>query len=140
MPEQAFDALRAGLLESGVAPRQVRRLIAELTDHTEDLREEALRRGFSVNEAAIFSARKLGDLQCLTADMVRRAELRSWVYRFPRIARFYLPLAYAVVLPMAPLVAGTGNGAVLRWGIALMLSAGVTAAMLLSMQLAIALT
>ena len=141
MPEPAFETFRAELLESGVAPRQVRRLIAELTDHAHDLRHEALQRGLSADEAAISSARRLGDLERIVADVAQRAELRSWVYRYPRIARLYLPVAYALVLPVAPLFAGSGNAAeVLRWGVALMLSAGVTAAMLLSMQLAIAFT
>ena len=33
MPELSFDTLRAELLESGIAPRHIRRIIAELDDH-----------------------------------------------------------------------------------------------------------
>ena len=67
--------------------------------------------------------------------------MQHWIYRYPRVARIVLPMAYVAVLPLAPVQAGMANAGLLaRWGAALMLSAGVTAAMLLAMQLAIVLT
>ncbi len=141
MPEQTFETLRNELLGSGVAPRYVRRIVAELNDHLEDLRAEALARGIHEREAGEFALNAIGDQQQIAKRMLETAEFKIWIYRYPGIARFYLPVAYALLLPAAPMFACIANPRKLaRWGTALMLSAGITAAMLLSMQLAIALT
>ena len=84
---------------------------------------------------------RLGDTGRIADRMLESPELRTWVYHYPRLARVCLPVAYALLLPAAPVFAGIANpGVVMRWGAALMLGAGVTAAMLLGMQLAIVLT
>lgn len=141
MPEQPFSALQKELLDSGIAPKYVRRIVAELADHQEDLQGEALAQGFTAAEAADHAARRIGSQQVIAAQMLASPQLKCWVHRYPRVARLYLPLAYALLLPAAPVFAGLANpGIVFRWGAALMLSAGITAAMFLSMQLAIALT
>jgi hypothetical protein len=141
VPEQTFETLRNELIRSGVAPRYVQRIVAELDDHLEDLRGEALARGTHEREAGEFALNAIGDQQQIARRMLETAEFKIWIYRYPRIARFYLPVAYALLLPAAPMFAGIANPRKLaRWGTALMLSAGITAAMLLSMQLAIALT
>lgn len=141
MHDPMFETLRSELLESGVAPRHIRRLVSELSDHVEDLRLEALSGGKSEHEAIKFATGQIGD-QKLIADCMRsNADFRAWIYRYPRIARVYLPVAWALLLPAAPVFAGFANPSkVFRWGAALMLSAGVTAGMLLCMQLAIILT
>ena len=141
MPEDTFAELREQLLDSGVAPRHVRRIIAELDDHLDDLTEEAIGRGDSAAAAHAFALRRIGDQPAIAERMLENVAFRTWIYRYPRLARFYLPVAYALALPAAPLFAGMANpGIVIRWGAALMLSAGITALMFLSMQLAIALT
>lgn len=144
MPENTkpqFDALRSALLESGVAPRHVRRIVSELDDHAEDLRAEAVAQGVSGDDAHGYAMRRIGDQRQIAARMLESADLRSWIYRYPRIARVYLPCAYALLLPAMPVFAGFANpGIVLRWSAALMLSAGFTAGMLLMLQLAIAAT
>jgi hypothetical protein len=67
-------------------------------------------------------------------------ELRTWAYRYPRIARVYYPIACVLLLPAVPVFAGLAQPMILaRWGMALLLGAIVTAAMFLGMQLAIAL-
>jgi len=140
MADQTFDDLRRSLLESGVAPRHVRRLVLELHDHCDDLRREALSAGCDPAAATARAVRRLGDQQVLARKMVNIPELRTWAYRYPRLARVYYPIAYAMLLPAAPLFAGMAQPSlVARWGTALLLSATVTAAMFLGMQLAIAL-
>ena len=138
MRDPMFERLRSELMEAGVAPRHIRRLVSELSDHIEDLRLEALSVGKSKQEAYEFAVGRIGDQKLIAQGMRENADLRTWIYRYPRIARVYLPVAWALLLPAAPVFAGFANPAkVFRWGAALMLSAGVTAGMLLFMQLAI---
>ena len=141
MPDDTFAELKDQLLASGVAPRHVRRIVAELDDHYSDLMTEALARGDSQASARDFALCRIGDQSAIAERMLEDAAFKTWVYRYPRVARVYLPVAYALLLPAAPLFAGFANpGVVARWGAALMLSAGITALMFLSMQLAIVLT
>ena len=141
MPELSFDTLRNKLLESGIAPRHIRRIVAELNDHLEDLKSEAMAEGRTESEAQLIGLRRIGNQKLIAEQMLDTPEIRTWIYRYPKIARVYLPVAYALLLPAAPVLVGIANPRrVIRWGTALMLSAGVTAAMFLSMQLAIALT
>lgn len=141
MPEQSFKELRDHLLTSGIAPRHVNRTIAELNDHFDDLQHEARSKGLSSVDAAAFAASRIGEHEHIARQMLARTELKLWVYRYPRVARFYLPIAYLLLLPAAPVFAGAENATVIaRWGTSLMVSAAVTAAMLLLMQIAITLT
>lgn len=141
MRSDHFQSLQSRLIESGVSPKHVRRIVIELQDHYDDLVEERLADGATRAEASEVATARLGDTGQIAERMLGAPELRTWVYRYPGIARVYLPIAYTLLLPAAPVFAGIANpGVVMRWGMALMLSAGVTAAMLLSMQLAIVLT
>jgi len=141
MHRKSFTALKSHLIRSGVATSNVSRIIAELSDHLEDLRDEAIREGVPAAEALTVAERRLGDQQVIAARILEFTELKTWVYRYPRIARIYFPLAYAVLLPTSPLFAGIANPSiVVRWGAALMLSGAVTATMMLCMQLAIVFT
>ena len=141
MHRQSFDELRSHLLESGIAPKHVRRIASELNDHLEDLRLEALENGLSAHEAESHAVNRLGDQRVIAERILEHTEFRTWIYRYPRIARIYLPVAYALVLPAAPIFAGMANPSIVaRWGAALMLSGAVTAGMFLMMQLSIVLT
>jgi hypothetical protein len=141
MPDGEFTRLEEQLLAAGVVPRNVRRIVDELEDHLEDLRAEAVAIGYTDAEATAFARSRLGDQKDIAQGMLDDGGLKAWIYRYPRLARVYLPVAYLLVLPAAPVFAGLANpGKVVRWGAALMMSAGVTAAMLLGMQLAILLT
>ena len=136
-----FATLESRLFASGVSPRYVRRIVQELEDHLDDLRAEALAGGMGEEEAITVSLARLGSQEDIAGRMLSNVELKAWIYRYPRLARLYLPVAYALMLPAAPVFAGIANpGKIMRWGAALMMSAGVTAAMLLCMQLAIVLT
>ena len=141
MLEQSFDELRDFLLKSGIAPRHVKRTIAELNDHFDDLQLEAESRGLSPVDALAFAGSRIGEHKIIARQMLARTELKLWIYRYPRIARFYLPVAYLLLLPAAPVFSGAENAtAIARWGTSLMVSAAVTATMLLLMQIAITLT
>ena len=141
MHDSILTPLQTELVDAGVAPRHVRRIMGELSDHLDDLQTEALESGQEPADARRQAIRRLGDTQQIARRILAEPSNRAWIYRYPRVARIYLPLAYALLLPAAPVFAGLANpAAVIRWSAALMLSAGVTAAMLLCMQLAIVLT
>lgn len=141
MHKQSFNELRSHLLESGIAPKHVRRIAAELNDHLDDLRLEALDNGLSACEAESHAVNRLGDQKIIAERILEHSEFKTWLYRYPRIARIYLPVAYALVLPAAPVFAGMANPSIVaRWGAALMLGGAITAATFLCMQLAIVLT
>jgi len=138
---QDFGKLQSELLESGVKPKHVERVTLELSDHFEDLRLEALRQGLPPAQAQRQAKQRIGDQGALAERILEQTEFKIWVYRYPRIARIYLPLAYALLLPVAPVFTGMANPTlVVRWGAALMLGGTITVAMLLGMQLAIVLT
>jgi hypothetical protein len=141
MPDPDFGSLRDHLLRSGVAPRHVLRTISELTDHYEDLEREAIERGLPPPEARQLANERIGATRTIAQHVLHRPELKSWVYRYPQLARVALPLAYVMLLPVIPLYAGIANApAIARWFSCLLLSALVTAAMLLAMQISIAIS
>lgn len=70
-----FDELRERLLRDGIAPRRVRRYIAELKDHLDELRAE------ESSEAAALA--RLGTAEALATPMLDRREFRSWTARAP---------------------------------------------------------
>lgn len=130
-----FDELRRQLLDAGVTPREVARTIDELSDHLEDIRRHERGIG-SANAAA-----RLGTHKVIADQILARRELRSWPYRYPRLARLYMPFAYMLLLPAAPLFSGLAHASqVARWGASLFLGAAITASMLLFMQLSITLS
>ncbi|MBT8077930.1 MAG: hypothetical protein KJO31_05100 [Gammaproteobacteria bacterium] len=138
MREKPFRGLRSRLLAIGVAPRTVGRTLLELQDHLDDLQAEAIERGHAPEEALRHARRSIGDIDTIVAAMRERHELRSWHYRFPRVARLALPLAYVALLPVAPLFTGVSYAAtIMRWTASLMLAAAVTATMFLLLQLSI---
>ena len=51
MPEQPLSSLGKSLLRAGVAPRYVRRYVAELSDHYESLERDELAAGFGPEQA-----------------------------------------------------------------------------------------
>ena len=138
MRSSPFSELRTHLLARGVAPNQARRITDELTDHLYDLKDEARHSGLSNGEAERFAVTQLGDQKIIAEKILERTDLKTWVYRYPRVARVYLPFAYALLLPATPVIAGIRNPAiVVRWVAALMLSGAVTAGLFLFMQIAI---
>lgn len=103
MREPDFQSLRERLLRGGVAPKHVRRTIAELRDHHTDLFGEALAGGCSIEDAEREASIRLGDEDSLAAEVLARPELQSWAHRWPWIAycvtpTFLLGLAFVALL------------------------------------------
>jgi len=141
MPRPHFDRLRDHLLQSGVASRHVIRFVSELSDHHEDLEDEAMQYGLCPESASTQASDRIGSDRVLAAGMLNRPELKCWFHRYPRLASLLLPVAYVAILPLAPVFAGITNAtAIVRWCACLMLSAVITAAMLLVMHFSIALS
>lgn len=78
-----FIELRERLLRCGVAPRHVRRYIAELTDHLSDLVAEGERAGSSRNDAELKALVRLGGIDHLSRAMTERRQFQSWCARAP---------------------------------------------------------
>ncbi|HLY05972.1 MAG TPA: hypothetical protein VKR31_09515 [Rhizomicrobium sp.] len=95
-----FDDVKERLLRAGIAPRHVRRYIAELADHFDDLVSEAMAGGRPRSASERDARVRLGSDQDLAKVMLDRSELRAWSARYPW-AVFVLGPA---VLPIAALV------------------------------------
>ena len=103
MPDIDYASLRERLLVGGVEPRKVRRTIAELRAHHEDLLQEATRRGLSPSEAREEANARLGDEATLAAQILARPELRSAERRLPWL--FFVLLPALLHLPVLLFVA-----------------------------------
>jgi hypothetical protein len=140
MHEPDFQQLQSELLRVGVAPRHVQRTITELREHLDDLVEAALAHGEDPAIARSLAAQQMGDLQEVAIAIRACPELRTWSFRFPRVAVVLYPLTCLVLLPAMPILAGVAHATQLaRWAMCIALGALVTAAMLLILQFSIAL-
>lgn len=91
-----FRELRERLLRAGVAPRHVRRYLAELRDHLSDLTAEEERGGLSRADAASAALARLGSTEALAAAMLDKPQLRAWSARAPWAAFGLAPLGLLV--------------------------------------------
>ncbi|HNP62929.1 MAG TPA: hypothetical protein PKH39_03285 [Woeseiaceae bacterium] len=138
MREPDFNALATSLLQHGIVPRHVRRTVNELRDHYDDLVDSAVDAGASSKAARHIAAQQLGSMDGIVRAMASRRELKTWAFRYPRLAVVVYPLACLAVLPAMPVFAGiVHRTALARWGASLLAAGLVTALMLLSMQLSI---
>jgi hypothetical protein len=78
-----FHELRERLLRAGVAPRHVKRYLAELADHLVDLRVEEERAGRSRAKADSAALLRLGGMEDLAKAMIEQRKLQSWAVRAP---------------------------------------------------------
>lgn len=141
MPDLDLDVLRRTLLRTGIAPGHVQRAVAELADHVQDLELEEIARGKAPELARQEALRRIGSTDQLTEQYSSRPDLKRWPLRHRWLGRIVLPVAYPMVQPTAPVSAGIANALVIaRWCTCLLLSALVTAGMLLAMQYSITLT
>lgn len=139
MPSGELQSLRKHLLCSGIAPRFVDRAISELHDHFEDIENEVAARGDSHDDATTQAIERIGAIKSIVNLYSGKPELKCWMYRFPRMARVILPVAYVVASPVALVNSGARYAPfIARWCACLLLGALVTATMLLLMQMAIA--
>lgn len=138
MPGADFDALERQLLRDGIAPRHVRRTIAELEDHFDDLVATCRQRGLPQQAAECRALAQLGSLDDIGVAIAAQPDLQCWYRRWPRAASLLYPVACAAALPFVPVVAGVQHApSIARWSACLLLSAGFTAALLLAMQLSL---
>jgi hypothetical protein len=78
-----LDELRERLLRAGVAPRHVRRYVAELSDHLSDLVAEGERAGRSQDDAQSQALARLGAIDDLSRAMTEQRQFQSWCARAP---------------------------------------------------------
>ena len=128
------------LMQAGVAPGNVQRMLLEIRDHVDDLRDEAIACGASPRDAHAEALERIGDPYALTHAVAKNANLQTWMTRHSQLGRLCLPLACYLFLSSDDALVTDGSNAslIVRWGAALTLSAAVTGAMLLIMQLSIA--
>ena len=108
MTTQRFEGLSRRLLRAGIAPRHVKRLVAEIEAHFADLVAELRSAGLSQAECESQAAARLGTEDVLIANVLAHPELRSWARQRPWLAFVLLPLfalAAQFVLSMLAAVA-----------------------------------
>ncbi|MDH3748214.1 MAG: permease prefix domain 1-containing protein [Gammaproteobacteria bacterium] len=141
MPRLNVAALRNELLRAGISPTHVRRTLTELNEHFEDLVDERLIAGCDRDEAEQQALQSLGPMTDVATAMLDQPQLKSWAWRWPRVAVVVYPLACVAALPVVPLIVGVEHAeSITRWTLGLLLAALVTATMFLVLQLAITLT
>jgi hypothetical protein len=86
-----FDILGEDLLKGGVAPRHVRRYLAELSEHLDDLTAQQREAGYDAEDAAIRARAKLGSNTELAGAMLGQKQFRSLAARAPWAAFGLLP-------------------------------------------------
>jgi hypothetical protein len=102
-----FDGLRESLLKGGVAPRHVRRYLAELSEHLDDLTARQREAGYDADNAAIRARVKLGSDAELADAMLGQKQFRSLAVRAPWAVFGLLPpvagivAAFALIAPLA---------------------------------------
>jgi hypothetical protein len=87
-----FSPLREQLLRAGVAPKHVRRTVAELEAHRQDIIAELRARGVPAAQAEIDARARLGSDETLAASVLARPELRSWARKRPWVAFTIMPV------------------------------------------------
>ena len=138
MREPDFSVLAGHLLKSGISPRHAHRTVNELRDHYDDLVDAAVDEGANSKNARLSAANELGKLDDFVAEMASRRELKTWAFRYPRLAVIVYPIACLAVLPAMPVFVGIAHRtALMRWGASLLVAGMVTALLLLIMQLSI---
>lgn len=141
MPRLELAGLEHELLRSGISPRHVRRTIAELNDHYDDLYHDAVANGVDDATARDDALASMGNLGEVASEMRARPELRSWAFRYPHLALLVYPLTCVAVLPAVPVMMGVAHASqIARWTACLILSGIVTAAIFVALTLAITLT
>lgn len=138
MHRHELTRFAAGLQRAGIAPRHVRRAVAELEDHYADLVDAAIADGYGRDNAEQMSLSRLGDLADISRAYLAQPQLRCWAHRWPRVAIAVYPLACVAALPAAPFIAGARHReTLLRWMIGLLFAGFFTATLLLTLQLTI---
>jgi hypothetical protein len=102
-----FEALKERLLRGGIAPRRVRRYLAELDDHLADLTEQERAAGHDAVEAAVRARAMLGDDAELAQAWLSNPRLKSFAAKAPWAVFILAPpfvLLLAFMVPTLSLV------------------------------------
>lgn len=91
-----FGDLREKLLRAGIAPRHVRRFLAELRHHHDDLIAEERAHGVTGAAADAAALDRLGSQAELAAALLAKPELRSMTARYPWLVFGVLPPLAAI--------------------------------------------
>ena len=97
-PELNFTELRERLLRAGIAPRHIRRYLAELTDHLTDLTAEEQHSGLCPAAAQSAALLRLGSTDNLAAAMIAQPRLQSLAARAPWAVFSLTPLLLLATL------------------------------------------
>ena len=84
MSELNLDGMKRDLLLGGIAPKTVTRLLAELTDHIDDLKAQAIAEGKSELEATAYADEAIGRETEIVSGILERPELKSYSWRYPK--------------------------------------------------------
>jgi hypothetical protein len=95
--------LKSRLLEAGLAPRYVRRVTRELSDHLSDIEAELIAGGMAAGEAARQARQRLGTVDDLEGKILARPPKLSLVARHPAIAFSFGSFGAAALLVMGTL-------------------------------------
>jgi hypothetical protein len=95
-----FDTLRERLLSGGIAPRHVRRYLAELEEHLEDLTAQQRQAGYHREDARIRARARLGSDAELASAMLEQKQFRSLAARAPWVVFTMLPPIAALAIGM----------------------------------------
>ena len=99
MPELDFiDQLRQQLVKLGCPTKQVRRLVQEVAEHREDLKQAGVSEGLSEAEAKSRANIRLGDPFDLANDLMMTIRRSSWWGRHSFVGFGVLPLVAVPVL------------------------------------------
>ena len=111
-----IEQLRHRLVELGCPMAQMRRLVQEVADHREDLKEAALLEGLSRVDAEARAEVQLGDPLALAENLVMALQRSSWWGRHFVITFCLLPLLVYPVLWTLLLVLQMAFGFALGYG------------------------
>ena len=100
-----FNDLAETLLRGGIAPRYVRRYLAELREHLDDLTAQQREAGHNSEDAAIRARARLGSDDELAAAMLEQKQFRSLAARAPWAVFMVFPPLAAIAIGI-PFVCG----------------------------------
>ncbi len=125
------------LLDSGIKPKYVTRIQAELRDHYAELIREARTSGMPAHDAIADARARLGDQAVITEEFLAQPELRSWMYRstwMQNCVRLGLSITALLIYTVRSLL--TRQHVIARYGAAVTCGVVMTGGTLLLMQLA----
>ena len=99
-----FETIADQLLESGVAPRHVRRYISELDDHCAQLTEALQRGGCGLEDARSRARARLGTDSELVSAMLEVPGIRAWSARLPWLVFAAIPPVMTFAMFAVPLL------------------------------------